>query len=452
MGGILKGGGWSLLLAAVIVVTALPAAAVDLTGAYQAALVYDAELLAAKANRDEYEEGVPVARAALLPQLSYSTQRNKALTNTNYLNTQRPNFDSGRYDSGSSALSFRQALFRKPAWDALQGAKAQAGAAESTFQNEIQHVGLRAVSSYLEVLAGREGVRLAQNQTIAMEAWLNLAEKSFSAGRGTRNDIEDAKSRRDLSKARQTEANMFLLAAARNFEVVSGISADKIPETNPRMLNPEQMLVNDKALWLQRIEDNSPEIQALRMQLEAAQSGVAQAQGGHFPTVDLVAAHQFSESDTINTIGTASTTDYVGVQVVIPLVSGGGVLAQTRQAQAHEERVRQVLESTRRKTLAEGNRLYSAIYQGVEQVLALKQAVSSSEQSVLGAKKGIQAGTRTFVDALDAERQMFESLRDHAIAVFTLANNRMKFLALAGAIDNDAIEKVSAWLAAAKQQ
>ena len=96
--------------------------------------------------------------------------------------------------------------------------------------------------------------------------------------------------------------------------------------------------------------------------------------------------------------------------------------------------------------------LYLAIYQGVEQVQALDQAVLSSEQAVFGAKKGIQAGTRTFVDALDAERTMFESLRDHAVAVFLLANNRMKFLALAGAIDNDAIEKVSAWLVAAKQQ
>ncbi len=431
-------------------ITATPAIAVDLESAYRAALIYDAELLAAKAGMEESLEGVPIARAALLPQLSYSTQRNKSDTTTEYLNTKRPNYESGRYDSQSSTLSFRQALFRKPAWDALQGAKAQAGASEAIYSRETQNLGLRLVSSYLEVLATRESLKLAQNHTASMDAWLSLAERYVKAGRGTRIDVEDARSRRDMSRAKETEANMLLFAAYRNFEVVSGIDAEKIPNTNPQLLNPDQMLVGDKEQWLQRIEDSNPDILSLRKQLEATQAGVAQARGGHYPTLDLVASRQFSESDTINTIGTASTSTYVGVQMNIPLISGGGVIAQTSQAQAKEERVRQGLESTRRKTLAEGNRLYLAIEQGVEQVMALRQAVKSGEQAVAGEKKAILAGTRTIVDALDTERRLFESMRDYALAIYLLANNRMKFLALSGTVDGDAIETVSVWLASAK--
>ncbi|MBK8120282.1 MAG: TolC family protein [Sulfuritalea sp.] len=338
------------LIAFLSAATAMPAVAVDLKSAYLAALSYDAELLAAKAALKESEEGVPVARAALLPQMGYSTQKNKAETTTSFLNRPLPDVDSGRYDSASSVLSFRQALFRKSAWDALQGAKALAGAAEEDFAKDIQDAGLRVVSSYLEVLSAREAVTLAQNQTRAMDAWLTLAEKSFKTGRGTRTDIEDAKSRRDLSKAKETEANILLFTAARNFELVSGVSDEKIPDTNPRLLKAELMLVKNKDQWLQRIEDSSPEIQSLRKQLEAAQAGVAQVQGGHFPTVDLVAARQYGKSETNTTVGTAYTTDYVGVLVNIPILSGGGVMAQTRQALAREERVRQVLESTRRKT------------------------------------------------------------------------------------------------------
>ena len=61
------------LIALLSAATAMPAVAVDLKSAYLAALVYDAELLAAKAGLEESEEGVPVARAALLPQLAYTT-------------------------------------------------------------------------------------------------------------------------------------------------------------------------------------------------------------------------------------------------------------------------------------------------------------------------------------------------------------------------------------------
>ena len=442
--------GWVCLVALLTGTVLTPAVALDLKDAHQAALAYDADLLTARAANEEAQEGVPIARAALLPQLSYSRQRNRASTLTEYMNSTRPDVDSGRYNSGSDVLSFRQPLFRKPAWDALQAAKAQAGAAEAIYAKEHQNTGLRAASSYLEILSARASASTARNHAKAMEAWLALAEKSFKAGRGTRTDIEDARSRLDISKAKETEATIYLAATSRNFEVVTGIAAEKIPELNPRLLDPERMLMDKKEQWLQRIEDNNPDIQSLRMQLEAAQSGVAQMRSGHLPTVDLVAAHQHSLSDSNTSIGVEYTTKYIGVQVTIPLISGGGVLAQTRQAIAKEEKIRQALESARRKAFAEANKLYETLQQGNELVHALNQAVLSAEQAVIGEKKGIQAGSRTIVDALDAERRMYEAVRDHASAVYYLANTRLKFLALAGAVDAEAIETVSNWLALAK--
>jgi outer membrane protein TolC len=155
-------------------------------------------------------------------------------------------------------------------------------------------------------------------------------------------------------------------------------------------------------------------------------------------------------SDTNTSIGVEYDTSYVGIQINVPIFSGGGVSAQTRQALAREEKVRQSLESARRKTLAEANKLYQTLQQGNELVHALNQAVLSGEQAVLAEKKGVQAGTRTFVDALDAERRLYESMRDHATAIYSLANTRLKFLALAGAIDFEAIETLNSWLTSAR--
>ena len=163
------------------------------------------------------------------------------------------------------------------------------------------------------------------------------------------------------------------------------------------------------------------------------------------------AAHQYSRSDTNYTVGVAYNTDYFGFQLNVPLYSGGSVMAQARAAQAREERVRQGIESTRRKTLAEATRLFLAVEQGQEQVHALRQAVISAEQAVIGDKKGIQAGTRIIVDVLDSERRMYQAMSDYSFAVYSLANNHLKFLALADAVDTEAIEKVSAWLSSAKR-
>jgi outer membrane protein, protease secretion system len=284
-----------------------------------------------------------------------------------------------------------------------------------------------------------------------MEAWLALAEESFKAGRGTRTDIEDARSRLDMSRAKVTEAMMNLSVATRNFQVVTGMAAESIPDLDPRRLDPHRMVIKNSEDWLQRITENNPDIQSLRMQLKAARSYVTQMRSGHLPTVDFVATHRKSDSEYDTSIGQDYTTKYVGLQVTVPILSGGGVLALTRQAEAKEEKIHQSLVSTRRKVLSEAGRLYQACSQGSQLVQALNQAVISSEQAVVGEKKGVQAGTRTFVDALDAERRMYESMRDQAIAAYSLANNRLMFLALAAAIDLEAIETVSVWLSTASR-
>jgi len=427
------------------------ASALDLKTAFETALTYDAELLAAQSSRDEAVESVGVARASLLPQVNYSYQRNRAETVTHYINSNYPDNESGRYNSGGSNFSIRQALFRLPAWYAYKGAQAQADASEETFRFEGQRAGLRAVAHYLEVLSSRATLEQSTFHLKTMETWLDYAEKSFAAGRGTRTDIEDARSRRDLAKATVTESRMALSAAGENFRVVTGLDAGGIDDATALRLNEEgTRLAGTREEWLKRVEETNPELESLRKQLDAAQLGVSQARSGHLPTVDVVAAEQRGTSETHTTVGSQYKTDYVGIQLTIPLFSGGATSAQTSQARAKAERVRHALESARRKALAEASRMLLSVEQGIEHVQALRQAVHSAEEATVGERKGLQAGTRTLVDVLDAERRLADARREHAVSMYSLANNRLRFLALSGSIDQESIGAMSAWLATAR--
>ena len=440
-----------LLSVALSLLLSGPVLALDLKTAFETALTYDAELLAAQASRDEAVEGIGVARASLLPQVNYSYQRNRADTLTHYIDSKVPDNDTGRYTSGGSSFTARQALFRLPAWYAYKGAQAQAEASEETLRFEGQRAGMRAAANYFEVLSARATLEQSLSHLKTMETWLDFAEKSFKAGRGTRTDIEDARSRRDLAKAVETEARMSLSAAGENFRVVTGLDAESIEDAAALRLNEEGVrIAGPREDWLQRVETTNPELQSLRKQLEAAQLTVSQMRSGHLPTLDLVAAEQRGRSETHTTVGSQYTTDYVGVQLNFPLFSGGGVSAQTSQARARAERVRQTLESARRKALAEASRLLLSVDQGIEHVLALRQAVLSAEEAAVGEKKGLQAGTRTLVDVLDAERRLALARREHAVAMYTLANNRLRFLALSGSVDQESIGVISGWLATAR--
>lgn len=427
-----------------------PAHAVDLEAAYRSAQSYDAELLTAQAARLEAEEGVPVARAGLLPQLAYTFQRNKANT-TNYLLKSGRDSNSGDYFNESKSLTLRQPIFRKSAWAGLESAQAQSEAADANYLKEEQNLGLRVATTYLDVLLARVGLALASTETKALDALVTLAERSLKSGTGTRTDVDDARARRDMSRARVSEANMRLSQASQDFRIVTDIDANRLTAIDPRLLPGGAMAITGLAEWLTRIEASSPDLQSLRKQLEAAEADVEKARGGHYPSLDMVISRQEGQSETNTTVGSGYRTDYIGVQLSVPLVSGFGVMAQVRQSQARSERVRLTLESTRRKLLAEAERLYFALELGIEKVQAIEQAILSAEQALISAQKGVAAGTRTIVDVLDSEQRVFLAKRDQAFNVFELANNRLKFLALAGAIDDDAIKYASAWLAAAKR-
>lgn len=425
-----------------------PANAVNLEQAYQSAQSYDAELQAAQAARLEVEEGVPVARAGLLPQINYNYQRDKANT-VNYRGG--VSSDVGDYFRDSNSLTLRQALYRKSAWASYKSAQAQSEAADANYRKEVQNLGMRVSTTYLDVLLARVGLNLANAETKAMDGLVSLAERALQFGTGTRTDVDDARARRDMSRARVSEAAIRLSQASQDFHTVTDIDARQLPEIDPRRLQGRSLAIVDRANWLVRIEDANPEVQSLRMQLDAANAEIERAKGGHYPSVDLVISRQEGSSETNTTIGTGYRTNYAGFQVSVPLVNGFGVMAQVRQTSARSDRVRHTLESTRRKVLAEAERLFSTIAQGIEKVEAVEQAIVSAEQALISSQKGVQAGTRTIVDVLDAERRLFEMKRDQAFSMFELANNRLKFLALADAIDAETIKHASHWLSAARQ-
>lgn len=81
-----------------VTVTTMPAIALDLKTAYQAALVCSAGLLGAKAGQEESEAGIPAARAALLPQLSFPIKKTGRRLSPAYLNSKRASTDSGKQE------------------------------------------------------------------------------------------------------------------------------------------------------------------------------------------------------------------------------------------------------------------------------------------------------------------------------------------------------------------
>jgi len=439
---------WKYIAAVAFACVAIPAWSFDLLGAYRDALANDANFLAARSALQATRENLPQARAGLLPQVSANAQwarnnidRSDALATGGTLDR---NF---YYAAESASVALRQPLYRRLNWAQLSFAEAQVAAAEAAFEKDRQDAGLRVAQAYFEVLFAQTRVRLLEAQVEAFTGQLKLAERSFATGAGTRTDIDDARARALQAKAGLTEANYAVDNARRTLGSLIGKTPPPLADVVPSRLSlmpPEPVALEH---WLSQAEAANPELASLRHQLEMARQEIEKQRAGHHPTLDLIAGRQYGSSDTVNTTNTRYTTDYVGVQVAIPIFSGGGVSAAVRQAEANLDRTRFLFDATRQRIGVDTQKFFHGVAQGGEKVRSFEAALEAAEQAVVSTRKGLEAGTRTQVDVLDALQRVAESAQNVARARYELLLYRVQLAATVGALDDELFARVNSALA-----
>ena len=420
----------------------------DLLQSYHLALQKDARYLAARADTAASREALPQALAQLLPNLSGSLSRSKNHTDSVVPgNSGQPVNSSLDYQSSSYSLNLRQPVYRKYGYAQYQQAKSQVASAEASLDKSRQDLLVRLCGAYFEALMAYQQMALIQSQKEAYGAQLQGAKRSLQEGQGTRTDIDDAQARYDLVLSQELEAANNLGHTRRQLEVIIDKPVNDLARLEPsrmELLPPEPA---DAELWTTRGEAVNADLRAARANIESARQELEKARSGHHPTVDLVASRSRENSANVVTINQLYLTSAVGVQINIPIFSGGYVNSQESQALANLEKYQQQYEAGRRDTDLQIRKEFQNVSEGVFKVRALEQAERSSDQAVFSNQKGFQAGTRTLVDILNAQQQRLNTRRDLALARYQYILARVRLQGLVGAIDEDEIMLINNWLA-----
>jgi outer membrane protein, protease secretion system len=429
--GLLSGQAWSL----------------DLSQAYSEALEQDSTIRGVRAATDARRERLPQARALLLPNLSASISRYRnSLERTSPDSSGQPVASDLRYTSRSEVLSLRQPIFRPVQMADYRQAAAQVEDAEAVLERETQNVGVRVSGAYFEALLAEEHLALVLAQKMAYTTQFDAAQKRLGAGFGMRTDVDEARAALDLNVAQELEARQNLDFTRRQLQSLVNRPIDRLAPLDPSRMQLARPVPDRLEDWVERAEANSPELQSLAAQVEAARYELEKAQAGHYPTLDAVVQLSRSDSDTVTSVKTRYTNRSIGLQLSIPLYSGGYVSSTVRQALAGQERAQEALEATRRDLGVRLHREFRGVTEGVLRVRALEQAVRSAEQVVISNSRSFDAGSRTLPDVLNAEQQKVSAQRDLAQARFIYLMSRIRLQALAGGARAEVIDEVNGWL------
>ncbi len=400
----------------------------DLLEVWQLALQRDPIYAASGYAREADQERIPQARARMLPYVTAGA--NATLDNSRRA---RDLSDSRSDRRAAWSLTLVQPLFDLPAWNAMQRADFEVGQADIAHRIAYQDLLLRTAQAYFDVLAAQDSLRALLSEKAAIETQLRAAQQGFELGATTITDAHEAQARLDLVLASEVnlrnELQLAEDALARIIAERPGPLAQLRPDVP--LPAPEPNRIDE---WTTQASYAGLSVTNADLQTRIAQEEIEIARGQHAPTVDLVAGTGTASDYGMDgyRAGARSLDSTVGVQLSIPIFTGGEISSRVREQTSRLQQARALLENARREAVQAAQRHFKGVVSGLSQVAALQAAERSSRAALEANRTGYEIGVRVNIDVLNAEQQLYVTQRALARARYDTLMDGLQLKAAAG--------------------
>jgi len=379
---------------------------------YEGAHGYDATYLAARALADSAIYRVEQARALNRPSASLSALAGRTQTHP----TVGDNFGSNAL---SATLSGKQPLFNRANNATIAQAERTLESSLADLDTAEQDLILRVSQAYFDVLGAQDTLETTRANKTAIAEQLASAKRNFEVGTATITDTREAQARFDLATAQEIAANNDLVSKKIALDQLVGRNnVAPRPLAVPVALPPTASVPIEELV--SRAADEHPAVRRAQVAYEVAQLETEKARAQALPTVDAVASVTGGHGTIAANATGYNTAGTLGVQINVPLYTGGSVQNRIRETIVLEERSRNDLEAARRAVTQTTRQVYYTVQSSAAQVKALEAAEASSQLALEATQLGYRVGIRVNVDVLNAQSQLYQTRRDLARARYDL--------------------------------
>lgn len=440
-----------LPLASALMVLAASAGAADLMEVYEAARASDPQLAIAEANARGSAAGVGVARAALLPLVNATYSKDRSWSEFAQLGPDpsapplSQTESSGRSSTVGATLS--QSIYDHADYMRLRAAKAARDKGELDREAALDQLIVRVSEAYFNVLTAQTNLASAEAQEKAVGRQLEQAEQRFEVGLSAITEVHEARAQFDSARAAVIQAQNGLDDA---FEALAELTGTSVETVKPLQdeIPLEKPTNGELEDWVQSAMEMSPSIRAQQMQLSSADYNAKAAFSGHLPTLGL--SGRYSDTATEGELSPFDRVDpmskSLSLTLSVPIFAGGGTQAGYRQAVANRDAAAEGLEQTKRAVTRQTRNAYRSVVAGISSVEARKQALVSARSALEATQAGFEVGTRTIVDVLLSQQQLFNQEREYARARHDFILSQLRLKQSAGTIDVADLQAVNALL------
>ena len=400
---------------------ATPLSAQTLTEAFAYAYNNNPQLLAQRAALRATDETVPQALANWRPTVNFSGSAGQSRGDVS-INGGRSQFNS--FTQRSVDLQVNQPIYRggrteaqtRQAINTVQAARAQTLATETTvFQAVAQ--------AYLDVVRDQTLVEVNRNNEAVLRRQLEATRDRFRVGEVTRTDVAQAESQLAQATAQRINSEGQLEVSRAAYARVVGHPPGRLIQPRERPALPAN-LEEAQTLAL----GNNPNVISAGFTELAARDNVDLVRGQLLPQISIVGDINRSYSPSLTQSNSRLDQASVVARMTMPLYEGGAIYSQTRQAEQTVGQRRSQVDDARRQSVQTATQAWQQLTAARAAIGSFAAAVRAAQIALEGVQQEALVGSRTVLDVLISEQQLFTTQsqlvgaqHDAALAEYNLA-------------------------------
>jgi outer membrane protein len=446
------------------------AAAVDLVDAWRAAVQNDKDYAVGRVTQATAQPRRDQASALWRPSVGLTAAVGIASNDTETRGAQfsAPGFgqSSGvgfntsvnNGNSGRWAIVATQPLYNPERRAQQRQLNLSADAAEVEWQAASQSLMSRTAERYFDLAVAEETVRVLRLQLDAVQAATIEAQDRFKLGSTPVTDTYEA-------RARLASVRAQVLAAESELQIKRSLLADStgLPLTTlaarlPARPNPSVssgVMARPLESWLADAQSGNPLIRGQLLAVEVASQEASKYSRGSSATVDLVAhagRDRLSGSGDFGSAGNTGSNRMIGIQLSVPLFTGGYRDARAEEALRLAEKATAEVERTRQQVSQQVQAAWLGLSVGAQRVQSLDEALAASAARRDATQLGREVGQRTTLDVLNAENDFATAQLALTQGRVGLLMDRLRLAALAGQLDESTLQSVNGELSPAESR
>ncbi|EKF9579341.1 outer membrane channel protein TolC [Vibrio cholerae] len=416
----------------------------NLAEIYNQAKENDPQLLSVAAQRDAAFEAVTSSRSALLPQINLTAG----------YNINRSDQAPRESDLLSAGINFSQELYQRSSWVSLDTAEKKARQADSQYAATQQGLILRVAKAYFEVLRAQDNLEFVRAEKAAVGRQLEQTKQRFEVGLSAITDVHDAQAQFDGVLADEVLAENSLTNSYEALREITGQEYSKLAVLDTKRFAASRTTESSEAL-IEKAQQQNLSLLAARISQDVARDNISLASSGHLPSLTLDGGYNYGNNNSNDNAKNTSGEEYndfkIGVNLKVPLYTGGNTTSLTKQAEFAYVAASQDLEAAYRSVVKDVRAYNNNINASIGALRAYEQAVISAKSALEATEAGFDVGTRTIVDVLDATRRLYDANKNLSNARYDYILSVLQLRQAIGTLSEQDVMDVNAGLKVAKK-